>query len=306
MHLVDAHQHFWDISRPDCHWPTAKLPAIYRTYLPETLAPLLQVHQVSGTVLVQSQPTGTDTAYLLAIAEQHDFVKAVVGWVDLESASAPDCVRELSQHPKLRGLRPMVQNIADDAWLLNPALAPALRIMQQHRLSLDALVLPRHLPYLYRFAQRYPKLDIVIDHGAKPAITGQAEDLQNWREALAPLAELRQCYCKLSGLLTEATTEVDEALLYPYVRTLIELFGPQRVLWGSDWPVVNLNGSYANWLSLSLRLVKQALLDSGSSDARIATDMQAVFAGNAQRFYRFPSTSNTAENYGETNGSGSN
>lgn len=277
--LIDAHQHFWRIGENDCAWPTPDLAAIHRNFGPENLKAVGASVGLTGSVLVQSQPSDRDTDWLLDLAADEPLVLAVVGWADLAAPDAPSRITALARRPKLRGLRPMLQTLADDAWILQPALAPAIEAMIDHGLSFDALILPRHLPHLLTFAQRWPDLSIVIDHGAKPAIA--AGTLDPWRADIATLAAEANVFCKLSGLLTEAAPgQLPAALaptaLAPYVAHLVQAFGPARLMWGSDWPVLDLAGDYAGWRMLAHDL-------SGLSDP---ADLAALFGETARRFYR--------------------
>jgi L-fuconolactonase len=184
-------------------------------------------------------------------------------------------IADLARRPKLRGLRPMLQDLDDDAWIAAPDLDPALDAMVAHDLSLDALVLTRHLPHLLTLARRRPDLAIVIDHGAKPPIaTGQHTDA--WARGVEALAEHPNVFCKLSGLLTEAAPGQASDALSPYVRRLVSAFGPERLMWGSDWPVLNLAGDYADWLALARTL----------SGLTAPADLAALFGGTSRRFYR--------------------
>lgn len=273
--LIDAHQHFWRIGQNGFSWPTPDLAAIHRDFGPADLAAVAAPVVLTGGVLVQSQPDDRDTDWLLTLAADEPLVLAVVGWADLMSPDAPGRIAHLARGPKLRGLRPMLQNLDDDAWIAAPGLDPALDAMVAHGLSLDALVLTRHLPHLLALARRRPDLAIVIDHGAKPPIaTGQHADA--WARGVDALAELPQVFCKLSGLLTEAAPDQTSDALTPYVRRLVSAFGPERLMWGSDWPVLNLAGDYGGWLALARTL-------SGLTDP---ADLAALFGETAGRFYR--------------------
>ncbi|OLP62005.1 amidohydrolase [Xaviernesmea oryzae] len=268
--LIDAHQHFWRLAARAGEWPPPSLAAIYRDFAPEDLIPQLKAAGVDGTVVVQSLPKGEDTRFLLDLAERHDFILGVVGWVDLKGAQAATEIADLAREPKLKGLRPMLQDLPEDGWIDDPALDPAVAAMIEAGLSFDALVLPRHLPALTAFAQRHPRLPIVIDHGAKPVIS---EGLYSeWRKAMEKLAALPQVFCKLSGLLVEAGDQRPQAIR-PYAETLFDLFGPERLIWGSDWPVVDLAADYAAWLAQCRAIVPAVAHDR-------------VFGGNARRFYR--------------------
>jgi L-fuconolactonase len=247
--MIDAHQHFWRIGENDCAWPTPDLAAIHRNFEPADLEVVAAPLGVVGSVLVQSQPSDRDTDWLVDLAARTDFVKAVVGWADLKSQEAPERIATLAAAPKMRGLRPMLQSLPDDAWILNPAIDPAIEAMIAHRLTFDALVYPRHLPHLRKFAERHPDLMIVIDHAAKPPIAQGA--LDPWRDEIAAMAQFDNVFCKLSGLPTEAAPGQGEKAFQPYADHLLRLFGPTRLMWGSDWPVVNLATTYERWLSMA-------------------------------------------------------
>jgi L-fuconolactonase len=238
--------------------------------MPEDLTPILQACGVEGTVLVQSLPAIKDTEFMLKLSDQHPFILGVVGWANLKAPNAPAEIAGLAAHPKLKSLRPMLQDMADAAWIDDHQLDPAIAAMQANNLRFDALVKPQHLPALTAFAKRYEALPIVIDHCAKPLIA--AGHFSQWRTAMASLAALTNVHCKLSGLLTEAGERRDAAALRPYVETILEIFGAARVMWGSDWPVVRLAGDYKGWLDMCLDFVP-------------AADHAAVFGGNACSFY---------------------
>lgn len=272
---IDSHQHFWKLEARQGQWPPPSLGAIHRDFLPADLVPELERAGVGGTVLVQSLPEVADTRFLLALADQHPFVLGVVGWADLKAGGASATIRELARHRALKGLRPMLHDLDDPAWIDDRALDPAIRTMEALGLTLDALVRTEHLPALLRFARRHPGLTIVVDHAAKPDIA--AGGSAGWRDALAALAALPGVHVKLSGLLTEAGARAGRDALAPFVAEVLSLFGTERVLWGSDWPVLRLAGEYGAWLSLCETLVPAAARD-------------AVFAGNACRFYRLEPT----------------
>jgi len=199
MPLIDAHQHFWSLATPGTTWPTAAEAAIHRDFGPADLIAAAAGLPLTGTVLVQSQPSDADTDWIIELADRTPLVRAAVGWVDLADHDAPERIMDIARHPKARGVRPMLQSIADTDWLLQGALTPALEAVQAAGLRLDALVEPRHLPMLARFAARWPDLPIVIDHAAKPSAADTI--LDPWRNDIARLGGLG-LYCKLSGLRT--------------------------------------------------------------------------------------------------------
>jgi L-fuconolactonase len=271
---VDAHQHFWQLSRGDYDWPTSDLKALYRDFAPDDLARQLAVLGIDRTVLVQVTQTLAETQFCLDLAARNEFVGAVVGWVDMLSPEAEETIARFARQPKFRGVRPMLQALSDPAWIVRSGLAPAVRALVKSDLSFDALVKPPHLRYLLEFCRRHPELRIVIDHGAKPLIADAI--LDPWRDQMAALAELPNVWCKLSGLLTEAGSSASASVLRPYVEHLIRLFTPHRLMWGSDWPVLLLADSYPNWLRMA-----EQLLGNLSQDER-----SAVFGETARRFYR--------------------
>jgi L-fuconolactonase len=270
--MIDAHQHFWRLDRGDYGWLTPALAPLYRDYLPADLAPALQRTGIHSTVLVQAAPTVAETRYLLEIAHANDFVAGVVGWADFEDANVAQTIEALAADDKLVGLRPMIQDIADTEWMLDERLAPAYECMIDHDLVFDALVLPRHLPALRELVSRYPDLHVVLDHGAKPPL--KSGDLADWKREIAALARESPLACKLSGLVTEAGSAAPDALREA-VEHLLECFGPERLMWGSDWPVCELVCSYDTWRA--------------TSDALLATltDAQRAFihSATARRTY---------------------
>jgi L-fuconolactonase len=279
--MIDAHQHFWRLGEPGHSWPNADWPAVHRDWEPADLAAATHGLPLAGTVLVQSQPTDHDTDWMLALGAETPLVKAVVGWVDLASPEAPARIGQLARQPLLRGLRPMLQAIEDTDWLLRPDLAPAIEAMIAHGLSFDALVQPRHLPMLARFADRWPALSIVIDHGAKPAV---GREFDGWAAGMAALAA-RGLHAKLSGLRTEQAPGEAASALKPYVDHLVSQFG-QRLMWGSDWPVLALAGdSYADWYAQAQAMVR---LEDEAERARL-------FGGCAKAFYRITDTDEALE-----------
>ncbi len=271
---IDAHQHLWKVSRGDYGWLSPDtLPTICRDFLPDNLHPLLQAARIDKTILVQAAESIAETEFLLELAAQSSFVAGVVGWVDFDAPDATAQIARLARDPRLVGLRPMLQDMPDERWILKPEFSNVMQTMQAHELRFDALVRPRHLPALLEFTERYPELRVVIDHAAKPSIaTG---DIDAWRDDMARLSRSRGVHCKLSGLATEAGSEWSARTLKPYVDVLLDCFGPKRVMWGSDWPVLLLAGEYQQWLQVAEELT------AGLS----ITERARVFGGTAAAFY---------------------
>jgi L-fuconolactonase len=270
---IDAHQHFWRLARGDYGWLTPALAPIHRDFGPQDLQPILARHGIAATILVQAAPTVAETEYLLALAAAEPFVAGVVGWADMASAEAPAAIAASARDPLLVGIRPMVQDIADDDWLLREDLVAGFAALERHGLVFDALVLPRHLPRLLCVADRHPELVIIIDHLAKPSVA--KGEFAPWSADIAALARRPNVACKLSGLVTEAAARWGVEDLRPYAEHVLACFSPGRVLWGSDWPVVELAGGYDRWVEAT-----EALLVSSTPGER-----DAVLGGNAQRVY---------------------
>lgn len=270
---LDAHQHFWSIARGDYGWLTPELGPIYRDFSPEDLAPLLKSAGIEGTILVQAAPTVAETEFMLSLADQNEFIKGVVGWVNFEATDAPGQISELAQHPALVGLRPMIQDIADPNWMLREELKPAFQTLQDQDLTFDALTLPQHLGPLRKLLDTHPDMRVVIDHGSKPLIRDGV--MAGWAEDMAALARDTSAFCKLSGLVTEARTDWQTDDLRPYVDHLLATFGPSRLIWGSDWPVCTLASSYQRWIDTTNELL------SALSQA----DRDAILGANAARAY---------------------
>jgi L-fuconolactonase len=273
---IDAHQHYWDPARGDYGWLTPDLSALYRSFGPADLAPLRTRCGVTRTVVVQAAPTVDETRYLLTLARDDASIAGVVGWVPLDDPQAPALIADLAREPKFRGVRPMLQDLPDDEWIARADTSRAIDALIAHDLAFDALIFTRHARALETFLARHPTLRVVIDHGAKPPIRDGATGWSAWADAVTRLARFPQVHCKVSGLATEAAPGWDDATLEPYVAHLLSAFGALRLMWGSDWPVLNLNGDYERWHASAQRLLQSL------SDAERA----AVFGANAAAFYR--------------------
>jgi len=272
---IDAHQHFWRIDRGDYHWMTDAVAPIRRNILPPDLAPLLAAHSIGGTVAVQAAATVAETEFLIGLAARYDMIRGVVGWVDLDDADAPATLDALQRYEVFKGVRPMVQDIAETDWIERPRVLANLAQLATRGLRLDALIVPRHLDVMARIAARLPDLPIVIDHCAKPVIAGGADAGDAWRKGMAHLASFPNLHCKISGLANEAGPGWNADTLRPTVDHVLHHFGPQRVMWGSDWPVLDLAGDYDRWCTVS-----DTLLGGLSKD-----DRASVHGGTAMRFY---------------------
>jgi L-fuconolactonase len=271
---VDAHHHLWHPARGDYGWLTPELTALYRDFDVENLQPLLKVAEIDVTILVQAAPTDAETDYLLAIAQETAWIAGVVGWTNLAAPDAPARVARLAGSPRLVGLRPMLQDLPDPNWILGAEVGDGLSAMAAHGLVFDALVRESQLPAIVQLAKQFPALSIVLDHAGKPHIDGSPS--QDWHNAMGALADLPNMSVKLSGLLTEAPAGAGPEILMPYTDRLLETFGPDRILWGSDWPVLNLAGDYRAWAAITEQLIGKL-----SPEAR-----RAIWGGTAANIYR--------------------
>lgn len=276
---IDAHQHFWRLVRGDYGWITPETGVLYRDYGPEDLLPHLAAHGIQRTVLVQAAPTEAETDFMLGLAEEHAFIAGVVGWLDMEAPDFPERLAERRRNPHFVGVRPMIQDLPDERWMLRDPVLRAFAELERTGTAFDFLVLPQHLPHVLTVLERFPDLRCVIDHIAKPPIASGAMASgahAPWAERLAAVAAHPGVHCKLSGMITEADHQRwRPEHLAPYIAHVLERFGPERVMFGSDWPVCRLAGEYDD----VVRALRENL--GGLSAAEEA----AVFGGNAARFY---------------------
>lgn len=283
---IDGHCHYWALQRGDYGWLTpdaAHLAPIYRDFGAAEMRPLAETAGIGQRILVQAAPTEAETDFLLDQGREDKAVAGVVGWVDLSAAESVASLGRLAKNPLFKGVRPMLQDLDDPDWIATRPHPQAIAALKRLGLRFDALVMPQHLAALKRFVDANPDLPVIIDHAAKPALAAEASDPCHamWETGMAALARSPQVYCKLSGLLTElpverrSTPEKAVAALRPTVEKLLAWFGPRRIVWGSDWPVLTLAASFGGWVE-----VTELLLDGLS-----ASERTQILAGAAQRFY---------------------
>ena len=276
MSRVDAHQHFWKVSRGDYGWMSAPAVApLRRDFLPADLAPHLRQNHVERTIVVQAAPTTAETDFLLELARSHESIAGVVGWLDLESPEFPTELAHYAATEKFLGIRPMLQDLEDDEFIVRRPVIENLKRLAESGRTLDLLILSRHLSIALEALQAVPELRAVIDHCAKPDLV--SGNLDGWREGMSRLATRTSAACKLSGLVTEARPGCNVQDLLPAVEHVWAAFGPERLMFGSDWPVCTLAADY----SRVVELLNEAL-GSRLSDA----EEERVFGENARRFYR--------------------
>jgi L-fuconolactonase len=274
--ILDTHQHFWKANRGDYHWMTPAVPILARDYLPRDLRTDLRKADVARTVLIQAAQTADETDFLLKLAEETDFVAGVVGWFDLEQESFPLVYEEKREkHPKLVGVRPMLQDMADDGWILRKQVMENLRYLADRKAVFEFLTYTRHLPFVLEVLEEEPRLHAVIDHISKPEI--KVGKMEPWNELISKVARHENVFCKLSGMITEADHRMWEPQhLRPYIEHVLDSFGEDRVMFGSDWPVCLLAGSYAEVINALRTVVADHLSPSG---------LVKLFSRNGTRFY---------------------
>lgn len=277
--IIDAHHHFWQLSRPfDYRWlDRPPMAPIRRDFLPPDLLPHLRKTGVSRTVLVQTQHDLEENRWALSLAHESDFIAGVVGWVDLASPDVESQLSEFRDHPQFVGVRHITQDEPDDDFIVRPEVIRGLKVLQKHGVPFDLLFYVKHLRHAATLAAELPDLPMVIDHLAKPRIKDGVVD--DWLPHFRAAAAFPNVFCKLSGMVTEAGWRGWEPEnLRPYVRATLDHFGPDRCMFGSDWPVCELAASYEQVFE-ALESTVGSLSDS---------ERAAVFGGTARRFYGLP------------------
>lgn len=276
MTHIDAHQHFWQPLRGDYDWMPKDDPVLTRQYRPDDLRPELDACGIERTVLVQAAATVNETEYMLGLADATDRVAGVVGWIDFETPGDRATLERLAAHPKFKGVRPMIQDIPDDDWMLRDDVQWGFQAVSDLGLTFDALGFPRHLANFLKILTRHPDMRVVLDHCMKPQIRDHSDAaFAFWAEGMTRIAAETGAFCKLSGLVTEAGPDWTPDDLRPYAEHVLAVFGPDRVMWGSDWPVCRLRAEYTRWHGVARDLT------DGLGDAARAR----IFGGTAAAFY---------------------
>jgi len=273
---IDAHQHFWQYNEWEYGWIGPKMAALRRDFMPGDLRPLQRALGIEGTIAVQARQTVDETDWLLALAEQHPEIRGVVGWVDLCDPTVDRQLEELCAAERLSGVRHVVQDEPDNRFLVREGFCRGIALLAEFGLTYDTLIYPRHLPVACEGVARFADQRFVLDHIAKPPITERR--LSPWAEGIRRLAEHPHVYCKVSGMVTEADWESwTEADFHPYLDLVVEAFGGERIMFGSDWPVCTVAGSYRQVMELAYGYAAQFG----------AAEQAAMGGGNAARFYGF-------------------
>ncbi|MEP4889357.1 MAG: amidohydrolase family protein [Aliiglaciecola sp.] len=269
--IVDSHFHIWQLTRADYHWLTPDIIELYQDFSPQDYQHVSHPMNVEKKVVIQAAATDSETDYLLSMADAQG-ISGVVGWIDFESAREKVLKRlaQLAKQPTFKGVRPMLQDIDDSNWILNPNFQPIFSYLHQQKLSFDALVRTSQLSAINTLARQYPTLKIVIDHCAKPNIADNEFD--EWAQRISAFVALENVFIKVSGLTLEANEHQQHAEDFEaYFKHVYQTFGASRMMWGSDWPVLNLKSNYSDWMQICQTLTKpfspQELEDFWSASA---------------------------------------
>lgn len=275
MLKIDSHQHFWKYNPIRDQWINESMVAIQHDFLPEDLQPVLKRNGFDGCVVVQSDQSTEENFFQLKNAMAHEFIKGIVGWVDLQAVDVDEQLQYYSQFDKMKGFRHILQSEKQRDLMLQPEFISGIRLLRNYNFTYDLLVLPDQLKYTQDFVALFPDQLFVLDHLAKPLI--KTKEISSWRRDITALARHEHVFCKVSGMITEADWHTwQPSDFVPYLDVVVEAFGMKRLMFGSDWPVSLLAGSYEKMLQ-----VVTGYFSSFSKE-----EQELFFGGNAIRFYK--------------------
>ncbi len=275
MKVIDAHQHCWKYDIEKHSWITDEMSILKKDYLGENLKTVFDKNEIAGSIAVQADQSEEETEFLLALAEQNDCIKGVVGWVDLRSSTIKERLEYFSTFPKLKGFRHVVQDEPDPNFMLGEAFQRGIAALEEFGFTYDILIFPTQLEAALQLVEKFPEQSFVIDHMAKPVI--KKAQISFWEKYITAIAEKENVYCKVSGMVTEADWEKwTYQDFVPYMDIVFNAFGPKRIMFGSDFPVCLLAGSYTNVKGIVAQYLQ-----------KYSEEEQAdVWSGNACRFYK--------------------
>lgn len=272
--IIDAHQHFWIYEAEKHAWIDDEMASIRRDFLPSDIKPLYEEHGITGCIAVQADQTLEENDFLLEQARKHDFIKGIIGWIDLRSNELKNDLDNYAQHPIIKGYRHVVQAETDPLFLLRNKFLRGISELQKRNLVYEILVFPHQLPSVLEFVKLFPDITFVIDHMAKPYI--KEGFFESWALLMREIGHRENVNCKVSGLITEADYQTwTEQEMIPYLDIVLESFGTQRILYGSDWPVCLVAGEYKEVFALA----------NNFADKLSVGEQQDFFYNNAQRIY---------------------
>lgn len=271
---IDSHQHFWHYNPAEHTWMNEQMGVLKTDYLPENIKPLLTETEINGTIAVQARQNLDETEFLLDLSDQYELIQGVVGWVDMRSDEMNQQLERYAPHPKFVGVRHVVHDEPDDHFMLGDAFLRGLAQLQKHNLTYDLLLFPKHLPIAIEVVKQFPKQAFVLDHIAKPLIKDGI--LEPWAADIRKLATYENAYCKVSGMVTEALwNDWVQSDYIQYLDVVFECFGIERLMFGSDWPVCTLSGSYSQVVGIVEDYI-----------AKLSVNEQTkIMGGNATHFY---------------------
>lgn len=271
---IDAHQHFWKFDPVRDSWINDQMKIIQRDFAPEDLKPLLDEYHIDGCIAVQADQSEAESKFLLDHASRHEFIKGVVGWVDLQSENIEERLEYFSQFRKMKGFRHVLQGEKQRDFMLRHAFVEGIRRLKRFNYTYDILIYPDQLPFTEIFVKLFPDQPFIIDHIAKPYI--KSKEIDGWKRDIGKVANHDNVYCKISGMVTEADWKSwKKEDFIPYLDVVVEAFGPERIVFGSDWPVCLLAASYGDML----KIVTDYFATFSSSEQAL------FFGGNAAKFY---------------------
>ena len=274
MHRIDSHQHFWKYDPQRHSWINDSMSILKKDFLPEDLKKIYNKYEVSGCIAVQADQSENETNFLLSLSDEYDFIKGVVGWIDLRSADFEERLEHYSQHSKMLGFRHVVQDEADPNFVLQRSFLEGISKLSRYNYTYDILIYPHQMAASLEMVNKFPHQKFVIDHIAKPYIKDGI--IEGWKDSIVQFAQLENVSCKVSGMITEANWQSwNYTDLIPYLDTVFEAFGTKRIMFGSDWPVCLLAGSYKDVLS-----VPERYLESFTENEKMD-----IWARNATKFY---------------------
>ncbi len=273
--IIDSHQHFWKYEPVKHAWIDDNMAVIRKDFMPSDLQSVYQDNGVDGCVAVQADQTLEETDFLLQLAQENNFIKGVVGWVDLRADNLEATLEKYSEADKLKGFRHVVQGEPDHNFLLRPNFLRGIEVLEKNNYTYDILIFPHQLGAALEFVKRFPNMNFVIDHIAKPYVKDGF--YEGWAVLMKEIAKYDNVYCKLSGMITEAdyNTWTPEQI-HPYMELVLEAFGSNRIMFGSDWPVCLVAGNYAKVKELTTNFISTLS----------AEEQQQIMGANAMKFYK--------------------
>jgi L-fuconolactonase len=275
--MFDSHFHVWNINKKYYRWLTPDLKVLYRTFSLKDYEQISFPFTVNSCIVVQAADDICESKYLIELANENSLIKGVIGWIDFDSNDVLKNLDSLTQSKYLKGIRPMIQDISDVNWINNPKYYPIFETLVKKNLVFEALIKQEHITNIIQIAKKYPTLKIVVNHGSKPIIDGNinSESFLEWARLITEISLHKNVYCKFSGLVTECTSTPTFQILEPYLKHLLESFSSQRIIWGSDWPVVNLKCTYREWVAFTKKFI------SGLTEC----EQNNILENNAKKIY---------------------